>query len=115
MQNRRYVDNSIMVLSLVPQALKYRSSKTAYSLAAFYDPLEGSGNQTRTEYDEMREGYDKLMVTMYQNIHIDLITGPGSPGEQRTLSRTRVTLLLWNAKVDKIDLFEYHRYYAYRR
>ena len=22
---------------------------------------------------------------------------------------------IWNAKVDKIDLFEYHRYYAYRR
>ena len=22
---------------------------------------------------------------------------------------------VWNAKVDKIDLFEYHRYYAYRR
>ena len=36
------------LLSLVPQALKYRSSPSAYSLAALYDPLEGSGNQTKS-------------------------------------------------------------------
>ena len=43
----------------------------------------------------MREVYDKQMMDMYQNIHIDHITGQtAQENKARTLSRTNVTLLL---------------------